>query len=135
MKLLKFIASAWLHRHAYIDLDGCLLRKMKMPRMPGGPDAALAYWGANVAPTPIVRKRLVLCYVLKLLGVRLYIWTNRWPQHDAVTRQALGRHMWLFSGTYYMEGKKATIARLGPCMEDQKKFLGTKYADLLVEPL
>ena len=59
MRTLKFVASAWLYRHAYIDMDGCLVQKMPMP---GGMtmEQALVYWKANLRPMPLVRKRLVL---------------------------------------------------------------------------
>lgn len=132
MNIMKFLFFAWLHRHAYIDLDGCLLQRMVMP---GGMtmEQALVYWAANLGPTPIVRRRLVLCYMLRLLGVRLYVWTNRWPQHEGITRQALGRHAWLFSGMYFMQGKKSACVRNGPCMDDDKRWVGSRPGDLLVE--
>jgi hypothetical protein len=134
MRLLRFIVSAWLHRHAYIDLDGCLLRKMPMP---GGMtmDEALVYWVANLRPMPIVRRRLVLCYVLRLLGVRLYVWTNRPLEHEPITLAALGLHAWLFSAMYHLEGHKQELRRFGPCMDDQAKYVGNQFADLLVQQL
>lgn len=135
MNLLCFIFSAWLHKCAYIDMDGCLFKRMRCP-LGMGANAALAWWGANLAPTPIIRRRLVLLYMLRLLGVRLYIWTNRWPQHKNLTRQALGRHAWLFDPQWlFFEGAKQDFYRCGPCMDDQKKYVGTKYADLLVKQL
>jgi len=129
--LLRFILCAWRSGHAYIDMDGCLLEKMPMPSGMPKPDA-LAYWVANLKPTPIVRQRLWVLYLLKGLGVRLYAWTNRWPAHEAVTRQALGRHARLFSAMYYLAGHKETTPRHGPCMDDDARYVGAVCGDLLV---
>lgn len=136
MRTLRFILSAFWHGYAYIDLDGCLLKRF---RCPGGVDAmhALDWWRANLQPTPIVYQRLVLLYILRLLGVKLAIWTNRQPYHEKVTREALGRHMWLFSFQFYCAGQKHKGPRLGgPVMDDQEKYLkcGTGF-NLLVEQL
>lgn len=73
--------------------------------------------------------------MLRVLGVRLYVWTNRPPQHEPITRQALGRHAWLFTGMHHLDGKKHLLCRAGPCMDDQAKYVGTQYADLLVKQL
>lgn len=133
-QLLHFIRSARRYGHAYIDLDGCLLQRMPMP---GGmtPDEALAYWMANLCVTPIVWRRLALLYVLRLLGVRLHVWTNRSPQHGEVTRAALGRHIRLFHSTLLCGGHKLRVVRMGPCMDDQRKYVGHVAGDYLVKRL
>lgn len=117
-------------------MDGCLLHRYRCPpelKLRG--DAALEWWMANLAPTPIVYQRLVLLYILRLLGVKLAIWTNRQPYHEKVTREALGRHMWLFSFQFYCGGEKNLHGLWGPCMDDQKKYLVGKGFNLLVEQL
>lgn len=131
MRLLRFILSAIFSRHAYIDMDGCLLQKMRMPQFRNALDA-LDYWMVNLDVTPIVRRRLLLLYLLKLFGVRLHIWTNRSLEHQWVTRCALRRHIWLFDEHYYLAGKKHLLARKGPCMDDQAKYIVEAYGDLLV---
>jgi len=135
MNVLRFILSAIYLRCAYIDLDGCLLHRMRCPpelKLRG--EAALEWWTANLCPTPIVIRRLILLYILRLAGVRLYIWTNRSPKHEKVTRQALGRHMWLFSSWFYLSGGKHKFRLWGPCMDDQEKYVkGGRGWSLLVE--
>lgn len=131
MKLLAFILSAVRNGCAYIDLDGCLLEPMRVPPEIH-PEMALAYWVANLEPTPIVKRRLALLYVLNALGVRLYLWTNRSDFHMRVTHLALGRHARLFRCAYFMGGCKETLVRFGPCMDDSPKYIGTRFADLLV---
>ena len=131
MRLLKFIANAHKHGHAYIDMDGCLLRRMLVPSSVL-PSQALDWWMKNLSATAIVKRRLILLYVLKLLGVQLHIWTNRSPQHEALTRKAFGRHIWLFSSMSFAAGKKRALPRLGPCIDDEESNIGTLFYDLLV---
>lgn len=125
MNVLRFILSAIYMRCAYIDLDGCLLQRFRCPPdiRKYGPNVVLEWWTANLKPTPIVIRRLILLYILRACGVDLYIWTNRSPQHERVTRQALGRHMWLFSSWFYLSGGKDKFRLWGPCMDDQEKYL------------
>lgn len=129
--MLRFFLSAVRCRCAYIDLDGCLLERLVIPKSVPK-EEALEYWKANLCPTRIIRHRLLLLYVLRSCGVRLIVWTNRAPYHDKVTRAALGRHAGLFSGWLYMEGNKHRVFRCGPCMDDDAKFIGKAFADLLV---
>lgn len=133
MNALKFMISAWYFGRAYIDLDGCLLHRMRCPESVPASDR-LIWWTANLKPTPIVYPRLVLLYVLRVLGVRLQIWTNRSGQHMAVTEQALGRHMWLFDDGWFCDGKKDEARLWGPVMDDQQKYVDCgKRWSLLVE--
>lgn len=132
---VKFILSAVAFGQAYIDLDGCLLKRMRCPPELGlrGFDALL-WWAHNLKPMPIIRSRLALLYVLRFLGVKLYVWTNRWPAHDTVTREALGVRVWLFKQFQYHDGQKILTRPFGPVMDDQEKYLtcGVGYG-LLVE--
>lgn len=134
LNTLKFVLSAVWYGHAYIDMDGCLLHRFRCPPGSYG-EFALQWWMDNLRPTPIVYPRLVLLYVLRALGVRLHIWTNRSPQHKPVTRTALGRHVWLFDTQVYGAGQKAgAVLLLGPVMDDQPKYVryGKRWG-LLVE--
>lgn len=129
--MLRFFLSAVRTRRAYIDLDGCLLERLIIPKnVPK--ENALEWWKANLCPTRIIRRRLFLLYVLRSCGVRLIVWTNRAPYHDSVTRAALGRHAHLFAEWLYMEGNKHATTRVGPCMDDDARFIGNRFADLLV---
>lgn len=135
IKTLQFIVSAVWHRHAYIDLDGCLLERFRCPRNLGlKGEEFLQWWVDNLEPTPVVRSRLILCYVLHYLGVRLHVWTNRWPHHASVTLAALGKHASLFVEYQYHAGRKQISRPLGPVMDDQAIYLrnGKRYS-LLVE--
>lgn len=140
MNYLRFMFSACWHGYAYIDLDGCLLHRMRCPDRDWKGERIrdhLKWWTENLCVTPIVTRRLVLLYILRLLGVKLAIWTNRQSYHQAVTEQALGRHMWLFSFAFYCSGQKHKSKPLGgPVMDDQEKYLdcGTGF-NLLVEQL
>lgn len=131
-KLGIFLLVAIQDRCAYIDMDGCLLHRMPVP---AGEFDALTYWKENLCVTRIVWHRLLVLYLLKLWRVKLYIWTNRSEQHRAVTHQALGRHLRLFTGEIYAGGNKHELERCGPCMDDQAKYIGQNIGDLLVRQL
>lgn len=133
MRLLKFIRAARKHGHAYVDMDGCLLHKMPIPaHVP--PEQALAYWMENLCATKVVLHRLVLLYLLRALGVRVHLWTNRSPEHEPVTRASLGRHYELFASHHYGAGRKRQLTRLGPCMDDEARNIGTVFDDWQVTP-
>lgn len=133
MSLLRFLIMAHQTKNAYIDMDGCLLHRMPIPaHVP--PEQALEYWMANLCATRVIKRRLVLLYVLRAMGVRLHVWTNRSPQHEAVTRQSFGRHYYrLFATTHYGAGQKRHYPRCGPCMDDEAKNVGAYPGDLLVK--
>lgn len=126
-----FIARALKSRCAYIDMDGCLLRPMKVPDRIL-PAKRLDYWTRNLCATPVVKRRLPLLYLLRAMGVRLY-WTNRAPQHKALTFAALGVHARLFSATtFFMAGAKDKVKRVGPCIDDDARYVF--QGDLWVRP-
>lgn len=133
--IFKFIFFAILARHAYIDLDGCLLKKFPVPKeIQGGLRSRLEWWNENLQPTEIVKSRLVICYLLRLFGVKLFIWSNRGIRHTEVTKKSLGLHSKIFSVAYYYEGNKnLSRFREGPCMDDDVNFIGSNKGDLLVE--
>ena len=133
MKLLRFLSDARRYGNAYIDIDGCLLHKMPIPEHVPASEA-LDYWMANLCATKVVWRRLLLLYFLKLLGVRLHLWTNRSPQHEAVTRASFGRHYALFDTYHYGAGTKKHLQRFGPCMDDEARNIGTMFNDMLVKP-
>lgn len=122
IRTLRFILSACYHCCAFIDLDGCLLERMPVPQCIPRFDR-LNWWTANLRPTPIVKRRLFLLYVLRVFGVELYVWTNRGPEHDIVTRRALGRHVDIFEKFIYGNGRKTDIIVWGPVMDDQEEYL------------
>lgn len=136
---VRFICNAWACGEAYIDLDGCLLKRFRCPphlKLYGS--QALVWWMENLKPTPIIYRRLALLYVLRALGVRLVIWTNRQcnVHHLNVTHKALGQHMWLFSEMQFRGGLKIQDILTGPVMDDQKAYLGCGAGPgLLVEQL
>lgn len=132
MRVIKFILTAWWLKYAYIDLDGCLLKRFRITRRPSEMEIrhfgsyinwALDEWTRTLRPTPIVIRRLVLLYILKALGVRLFVWTNRPPQHERITHLALGKHVWLFDAFYHCAGAKDEMVLYGPVMDDQEKYL------------
>lgn len=133
MRAIQFVLSARKHGHAYIDMDGCLLHKMPIPaHVP--PEQALDYWMANLCKTDVVLHRLALVYLLKALGVQVHLWTNRSPEHESVTRASLGRHYALFSSYHYGAGSKRQVTRLGPCMDDEERNIGTVFKDWRCAP-
>jgi hypothetical protein len=135
LRILKFMASAVYYRCAYIDLDGCLLKRMRCPAELNLRGVyALLWWDKNLKPTPIIKSRLALLYVLRLLGIELHVWTNRAPYHETVTKQALGRHVWLFQHMHFLHGIKIETKVFGPIMDDQPAYLERgKCWGLLVE--
>lgn len=139
IQTLRFIRDAVLCGCAYIDLDGCLLKRFRCPKelkLSGA--RALIWWMENLAPTPIVYRRLALLYVLRLLGVRVIMWTNRTQclHHLNVTHKALRRHMWLFAEMRFRDGQKIMDRVDGPVMDDQPAYLKCGIGPgLLVEQL
>ena len=131
--LLDFVLEARRCGNAYVDMDGCLLHKMPIPPHIA-PECALDYWMANLSPTRVVWTRLAFLYLLKAVGVKLHLWTNRSPQHEAVTRVSLGRHYAMFSTHHYGAGQKRDVVRQGPCMDDEERNIGADFCDLLVRP-
>jgi hypothetical protein len=135
MKTLKFIASALKYGRAYIDVDGTILKKYPVPDYVDA-DRKLKWWSDNLAPTPVIKRRLPLLYFLRALGVKLYAWTNRSPQHEGVTRKALGRHQGLFYRYQMYDGRKSASYTQGPIMDDQEKYITRRtMGDLLVKSL
>lgn len=131
--VLHFIFSALRTGVAYIDVDGCVLKKFPVPcYVPI--HARLEWWRAHLQPTAVVRSRVVLLYVLRALGVHLVLWTNRAPEHFDVTRKALGKHWKLFRRFRFCDGRKEDDSLSGPVMDDDQKYvdLGVGYS-LLVE--
>lgn len=128
---LCFIARAVQCRSAYIDMDGCLLRAISIPaHIP--PRDGLTWWLANIRATTIVRRRLLLLYVLRAVGVRLYVWTNRPECLKAMTWSALGVHRRLFSGSHFMAGQKWRVPRSGSWIDDEARHVDSARGDLLV---
>lgn len=123
--MIRFIFDALRYRCAYIDLDGCLLLRFKCPHSLGLKGIEwLLWWRENLPVRPIIKRRLPLLYLLRLLGVKLIVWTNRDKlMHHGVTIQSLGRHRWLFSEEQYYDGQKIMSRVPGPVMDDQKPYL------------
>lgn len=132
MRLIRFLIAAITYGNVYVDMDGCLLHRMPIPpHVP--PSEALDYWMANLCQTRLIKRRLALLYVLRAMGVKLHVWTNRSPQHEAVTRDSFGKHYRLFSSHHYGAGKKRQYPRCGPCIDDEEKNVGAYPGDLLVK--
>lgn len=129
----KFIFAAVKAGRVYIDIDGTLLKKYPVPEYVDA-GRKLKWWIENLAPTPVIKRRLPLLYLLYILGVKLIVWTNRGPSHEGVTRKALGFHANLFSRFEFHDGLKDATDPQGPVMDDQRKYI-CGYADLLVESL
>lgn len=144
---LAFIFDAMLYGFAYIDCDGTLLKKFRLPadddcrvkdgRLLENGQTALEWWRDNLQPTPVIWSRLAMCYLLRLLDVELILWTNRYPTQEAVTRQALGQHAKLFIRMDFQSGDKHNCNYLnGPVMDDDPKYLPVgKGHGLLVRSL
>lgn len=133
VNLFRFIFDAFLYGVAYIDCDGTILRKMPVP---DEVQDKLSWWRVNLAPTPIIKKRLLLLYLLCLLDVDLILWTNRDPEHERVTRMALGKHARVFMEMRFYSGRKRVESSpSGPVMDDDEVNLIGKGYNLLVEGL
>lgn len=130
---LAFLVSAVRCRAAFIDVDGCLVRKFHPPA--NTPDA-LQWWIDNLQVTPVIRRRLPLLYLCKLLGVKLVLWTNRHPKHETVTTRALGVHAWLFDDMVFYGGTKSNATCLGPVMDDEERHvIGRMRGSMLVRSM
>lgn len=146
--MLRFIFDAVRYRCAYIDLDGCILRRMRvkddaryihfMSTQPGTNFHPMVWWRENLTVRPLIKRRLPLLYLLRyVFRVKLHIWTNRdfWL-HGQVTIQSLGKHHRLFSGWQFHNGTKIQTRVPGPVMDDQKNYLACgKGRGLLVSQL
>lgn len=133
--MIRFIFAAVKTRVAYIDCDGCILKKFPVPEHICMP-FRLMWWRLNLAPTPVIRTRLIVLYVLRLLGVRLVLWTNRGLQHCFITVDALGKHAQLFDEMRFRDGNKILDKLDGPIMEDDARYLAcSEHPGLLVKSL
>jgi hypothetical protein len=122
-KLIAFVVAAVRCGRAYIDVDGTLLKSFVVPETVPE-NQRLWWWSFNLVPTPRIWSRIALCCVLRLLGVRLVIWTNRRTMFEPMTRQALGVFQHLFSEWWFMGGWKETLTmRRGVVMDDQAKYV------------
>jgi hypothetical protein len=135
MSTLRFIAAAFTAGVAYIDCDGCILKKFPVPSNVPMP-YKLLWWTHNLEPTVVIRRRLPLLYFLYFIGVRLVLWTNREYSHCMITRQALGKHVRIFSMLRFRGGTKILDRLDGPVMDDDRAYLPCgKGAGLLVKSL
>lgn len=138
MKAYLLFALAALHaRNAYIDFDGTLAHSVHVPAPTGadlGGDAWLQAWQLEInrmGRGRLVYTRLLFLLVLRLLGVRLHLWTNRGPAVRDATLLTLGLWVRLFMtlGFYGQESnampdKTASAAEhLGPLMDDMPKYV------------
>lgn len=133
--LLKFLFSAYRAGVAYIDCDGCILKKFPVPSYVPK-DQALEWWKTCLKPTAILRHRIALLYVLRFLGVRLILWTNRRPTHRPITYLALRAHWSLFDHDemHFCDGQKGSLFLEGPVMDDDPKYAALGFGhNLLVE--
>jgi len=123
MQLLKFISAAVTAGVAYIDCDGCVLKKFPVPKQLQGGPYALLWWKRNLEPTPVVKRRLPLLYFLHFMGVKLVLWTNREWGHSEITLKALGKHIRVFSLLRFRGGIKILDRLDGPVMDDDSAYL------------
>lgn len=123
--MIRFILDALHYGCAYIDLDGCLLVRMRCPRDQRLKGVEfLLWWRDNLTVRPLIKRRLPLLYLLRLLGVRLIVWTNRdFCMHWPVTVRSLGKHVRLFADYEFHDGTKIQTRVPGPVMDDQKAYL------------
>lgn len=121
MNTLRFIAAAFTAGVAYIDCDGCILKKMPVPDTVPMP-YRLIWWKHNLQPTPVIKRRLPLLYFLRFFGVRLVLWTNRERSHRMLTMRALGKHIKLFSMLQFLGGTKVLDRLDGPVMDDDPAY-------------
>lgn len=128
--VLRFIASAYGAGKAYIDVDGTILHKYLVG------DANLDRWMEELMPTRIIWSRMLICYVLYWLGVRLVIWTNRPTEIRWGTMLSLGRHIHIFSEAQFhgsgrgpdgtipkpYKSKYTSMPNDGPVMDDHPEI-------------
>lgn len=133
---LKFIRAAVRSGLAFVDVDGTLVKRFQIPA--DGPVITgltpLEYWKEFLPPMPLIKRRLPLLYLLRALGVRLYVWTNRGEANKPQTLESLGIHARLFSDFLFFDGLKFTEWHTGPIMDDDVKY-ANRPGDLLVESL
>lgn len=118
---MRFIFAAFTAGVAYIDCDGCILEKFKVPGNID-PSFRLLWWKMNLSATPVVTRQLPLLYFLRFFGVRLVLWTNRGHNHRYVTIEALGKHAQLFESMRFRDGCKITDRLDGPVMDDDSIY-------------
>lgn len=136
--MIKFIRAAFSAGVAYIDCDGCILKKFPVPDYIQQGIWRLLWWRQNLQPTPVIWHRLPLLYFLRLFGVRLVLWTNRGMQHRSVTTASLGKHIRLFDEMRFRDGCKILDRLDGPVMDDDAAYFScapSSHNCLLVESL
>lgn len=133
-RVLRFAIASLRDGMAYIDCDGCILKRFPVPE---AVEDKLAWWIANLAPTPRITSRLVFLWALRRLGVTLVLWTDRSPQHEPVTVAALGPYAKLFQWMEFHGGvKKLNRRPQGPVMDDKPEYVALGLGGgLLVESL
>lgn len=142
--VLRFIASAYGAGIAYIDVDGTLVRRQRMG------DGDLDHWMANLMPRPVIFSRLVVCYILHWLGVRLVLWTNRPEEVRWGTMLSLGRHIYIFDrAEFHGSGRDPITGKIpkpyrskyhhmptdGPVMDDGDSDFFVYPGSLWVRPI
>lgn len=121
MKTFDFIRNS-ARKTVYVDVDGTILESMKIP---SGVKNAFVYWNENLSVTKIIWSRILILAVLKLLGSKLVIWTNRSIIHADVTFKSLGMTKNLFSEFYFYNGDKSKFYNKDMrLIDDDKKYLG-----------
>lgn len=107
----------------FVDVDGTILKSFKIPENVTG--NKLVYWNENLTKTSIIFSRIAICIILKIVGCKLVIFTDRGENHKNITIDALGIFKNLFSDFQFYAGKKHNF--YNPEMfliDDNKKFVG-----------
>jgi hypothetical protein len=105
VSMVKFILNA-IGKTIYVDVDGTILRNLAIPESVPAKEKFF-WWKENLGKSDIIFSRLVLCIILRMLGCKLVIWTNRGEEHRDVTMQSLGFAKYIFSNFEFHNGKKS----------------------------
>ena len=123
-EIFNFLKNA-MGNTVYVDVDGTLMRSFEIPENVEG--NKFLWWNENLAPTKILYTRIFLCAILRMLGSKLIIWTNRSNAHKGMTIKSLGLAKFLFSDFRFFEGeKKGTYNKNMFVIDDDKRYKGTR---------
>lgn len=110
-----------LGRTVFVDMDGTILKAFEIPAYVTG--NKLMWWNQNLDVTDIILNRALYLVILKALGCKLVVWTNRPESKKDITIKALGIFSALFSEFQFHAGKKVANADMF-IIDDDKKFAG-----------
>jgi hypothetical protein len=89
-----------------VDVDGTLVPSQRIPADVVKTGFGLAWWRENLQAVEINSERAEMLVALKNAGCKIVIWTDRFPEHEEITKQSLGKFVNLVDEFSFNSGTK-----------------------------